>query len=138
MGGAAFVPGNVTPVAEANIWNDAHAAEIVFAADWEVTMFGLDVTNDVRFPASFVETLAEKNPKLGGFVRDAAQFYIDFYTKEGEERVCCFHDAFPLAHLIKPELFGLTEGHARVSTDALNRGQTIIAPARHNPQPAVD
>ena len=98
-------------------------------------MFGLDVTNDVRFPASFVDTLAEKNPKLGGFVRDAAQFYIDFYTKDGDERECCFHDAFPLAHLIKPELFGLTEGHARVSTDALNRGQTIIAPPGTTPSP---
>lgn len=129
MGGAAFVPGNVTPVAEANIWNDAHAAEIVFGADWEVTMFGLDVTNTVRFKAEFVETLAQKNPKLGGFVKDAAQFYIDFYTRDSEERVCCFHDAFPLAHLIKPELFELTEGHARVATDPLNRGQTMIAPA---------
>ncbi|RDV29098.1 nucleoside hydrolase [Alteromonas aestuariivivens] len=129
MGGAAFVPGNVTPVAEANIWNDAHAAEIVFAADWELTMFGLDVTNKVHFPPSFVETLAQKNPKLGGFVQKAAQFYIDFYSLGKDEHFCCFHDAFPIAHLIHPELFELTEGHARVSTDPLNRGQTSVAPA---------
>lgn len=31
MGGAAEVPGNITPVAEANIWNDAVAAARVFA-----------------------------------------------------------------------------------------------------------
>ncbi len=128
MGGAAFVRGNVTPVAEANIWNDAHAAEIVFAADWELTMFGLDVTNAVPFKPSFMETLKEKNAKLGGFVYDAAQFYTDFYSANRDDRVCFFHDAFPLAHLIQPDLFELTEGNVRVSTDALNRGQTIVAP----------
>ncbi|QJR79989.1 nucleoside hydrolase [Alteromonas pelagimontana] len=128
MGGAAFVPGNVTPIAEANIWNDAHAAEIVFAADWDITMFGLDVTNVVRFKASFVDSLAEKNSTLGGFVQKSAQFYIDFYTKDSEERVCCFHDAFPLAHLIQPQLFEFTEGYARVGTGELDRGQTVVAP----------
>ena len=47
MGGAVFVPGNVTDYAEANIWNDPHAADIVFAADWEVVVIGLDVTSQV-------------------------------------------------------------------------------------------
>ena len=32
MGGAAFAPGNRTPVAEANIWHDPEAAKAVFAA----------------------------------------------------------------------------------------------------------
>lgn len=128
MGGAAFVRGNVTPVAEANIWNDAHAAEIVFAADWEVTMFGLDVTNAVPFAPTFVDVLAEKNPTMGGFVQRSAQFYMDFYSQNRDDRVCFFHDAFPIAHLRHPELFELTEGNARVSTDPLNRGQTIVAP----------
>lgn len=127
MGGAAFVPGNVTPVAEANIWNDAYAAEIVFAADWHLNMFGLDVTNNVFFSPYFLEQLKQHNPKLGGFVRDAAQFYVDFYSENRDERGCCFHDAMPLAHLIEPNLFSMKSAHARISTDPLNIGQTIIA-----------
>lgn len=127
MGGAAFVRGNVTPVAEANIWNDAYAAEIVFGADWELTMFGLDVTNSVAFSPEFLVQLKNKHPKFGGFVHDAAQFYVDFYSQHRTEKVCFFHDAMPLAHLVDPTLFELQTGHARVSTDPLNIGQTSIA-----------
>ncbi|MDC8830204.1 nucleoside hydrolase [Alteromonas gilva] len=128
MGGAAFVPGNVTPVAEANIWNDAHAADIVFSADWEVKMFGLDVTLFAPTDPEFVNILAAKNPTLGGFVQQASQFYIDFYSQNRDEKVCFFHDAFPLAQLVAPELFEFTRGNIRISTDDLNRGQTIVAP----------
>jgi len=128
MGGAAFVRGNVTPVAEANIWNDAHAADIVFSADWDIHMFGLDVTNAAPFAPEFMDTLAEKNPVLGGFVQRSSQFYMNFYSQNREDRVCFFHDAFPLAHLIRPDLFEFTEGHIRVGTDELNRGQTSVAP----------
>lgn len=135
MGGAAFVRGNVTPVAEANIWNDAHAADIVFSAGWNVTMFGLDVTNAVPFSPAFVDMLEDKNTKLGGFVKQASQFYYDFYSQNREDRVCFFHDAFPIAHLLQPELFELTEGHARVGTGPLDRGQTVVAPEGTTPSP---
>ena len=128
MGGAAFVPGNVTPVAEANIWNDAYAAEIVFAADWDLNMFGLDVTYDLPFPPNFTQVLAEKNPTLGGFVERASEFYTDFYSQGKDTRQCFFHDAFPIAYIVDPSLFELTEGNVRISTDSLNKGQTIFAP----------
>ena len=128
MGGAAFVPGNVTPVAEANIWNDAHAAEIVFAADWEVNMFGLDVTYDVPFKPEFIEDLASVNPLMGGFVAKASVFYSDFYSQGKEERVCFYHDAFPIAYMMQPELFEMTSGHMRIGTDHLHKGQTSFAP----------
>ena len=36
--------GNVTPVAEANIYGDPHAADQVLTAPWPVTLVGLDVT----------------------------------------------------------------------------------------------
>jgi inosine-uridine nucleoside N-ribohydrolase len=128
MGGAAFVPGNVTPVAEANIWNDANAAEIVLAADWTLNMFGLDVTYDLPFAPNFTNILAQKNPKLGGFIEKAAKFYMDFYSQGKETRQCYFHDAFPIAYIVDPTLFEMTPGNVRVSTDSLNRGQTSFAP----------
>lgn len=135
MGGAAFVQGNVTPVAEANIWNDAYAADVVFSADWEVKMFGLDVTTYAPTDPKFVDILAEKNPTLGGFVQQASQFYIDFYSAGKEKKVCYFHDAYPIAELLKPELFEFTRGNIRISTDPLNRGQTVVAPVGSTPSP---
>ncbi|MEM0911962.1 MAG: nucleoside hydrolase, partial [Pseudomonadota bacterium] len=128
MGGAAMVPGNVTPVAEANIWNDAYAADIVFSAGWDVKMFGLDVTYDIPFPPEFVDILADKNPRLGGLVAQAAQFYIKFYSRGKDKDMCYFHDAFPLAYIVEPNLFTLTTGNIRIGTDPLHKGQTSFAP----------
>jgi inosine-uridine nucleoside N-ribohydrolase len=128
MGGAAFVPGNVTPVAEANIWNDAHAADIVFSADWEVNMFGLDVTYDLPFKPSFMAKLEEVNPVMGGFVAKSSKFYTEFYSQGKDEEVCFFHDAFPIAYIMQPELFEMTRGNIRVGTDELHKGQTSFAP----------
>ena len=48
MGGS-ITEGNVTAAAEANIYNDPEAAQIVFTAGWKVTMVGLDVTHRTLF-----------------------------------------------------------------------------------------
>ena len=67
-------------------------------------------------------------------MQKAAQFYIEFYSQGRDEKVCYFHDAFPLAHLVQPDLFEFTQGNIRVSTDDLNRGQTIVSIGdRHTP-----
>lgn len=55
MGGALTVPGNVTPFAEANIQQDAEAANYVFTNKLHDTMVGLDVT---------LRTLLTKKKKL--------------------------------------------------------------------------
>src|SRR6202165_2304750 len=43
MGGTAQLPGNVTPVAEFNVYADPEAAAMVFDQRWSMTMVGLDV-----------------------------------------------------------------------------------------------
>lgn len=131
MGGAAQVPGNVTPVAEANIWNDPYAADIVFSADWPMTMIGLDVTYAVSYSQEYLSKMAEVNPSMGGFVQKAAQFYTKFYSEvfqNSEEEVCYFHDAMALAYVIDPSLFDIKQGRFRVATDPLCFGQTTFAP----------
>lgn len=131
MGGAAQVPGNVTPVAEANIWNDPHAADIVFSADWPLVMIGLDVTYAVSYNTDYMTKLAEANPILGGFVQKAAKFYAKFYSEvfqNSDEEVCYFHDAMALAYVIDPTLFEMKDGRFKVATDPLCFGQTTFAP----------
>lgn len=135
MGGSAFAPGNVTPLAEANIWNDAYAADIVFSADWQVNMFGLDVTYKVPFKPDFLDSLADVNPVLGGFVKKASAFYTEFYSEGRDEECCFFHDAFPLAYMMHPELFEMTAGNMRVGVSELDRGQTAFAPLNSTPSP---
>ncbi len=64
MGGTIAEPGNVSPVAEANIWGDPHAADMVFTAGWKLTMVGLDVTHQVIMPVVLFQKIAARSKKL--------------------------------------------------------------------------
>ena len=58
MGGAVHRKGNVTPVAEANFWNDPHAADAVLGASWPLVLAPLDCTMPVVFTPDFMQALA--------------------------------------------------------------------------------
>jgi inosine-uridine nucleoside N-ribohydrolase len=55
MGGAISVPGNISPVAEFNIFVDPHAADVVFRAGLPITLIPLDVTTQVRLTRDFLQ-----------------------------------------------------------------------------------
>lgn len=129
MGGAALEPGNVTPVAEANIWNDPHAAEAVFAANWPVTMVGLDATHKTTLDQSFFDQVAAGAPRQGGFLNEIHQFYLDFYATRFNERTCAAHDALAVLTVVAEELLSFETGAIAVSCEGISSGQTLFAPA---------
>jgi inosine-uridine nucleoside N-ribohydrolase len=131
MGGTVIEPGNVSPVAEANIWNDPHAADLVFTADWPLTMVGLDVTHQLILPGALFDDIAahHRHPATDA-LRHAVSFYADFYSKlyahVGAVRGCYGHDVLAFIRLVAPELFTTLNGRIRVTTDGIGQGQTMM------------
>ncbi|MGA7207153.1 MAG: nucleoside hydrolase [Specibacter sp.] len=127
MGGAALVAGNVSPVAEANIWNDPEAAAEAIAADWPVTLVPLDVTLENVLEDSHREELENAAHPFVGSLGRILDFYFDFYVDFYGRRASALHD--PLAAAIAAG--GITAINApRVhvvvdTTDGPGRGQTI-------------
>ncbi len=126
MGGAFHRNGNVSKHAEANIWNDPHAAQQVFTADWPLTVHGLDVTYQISFSADYLATIAANSPTVGGFLRDAAKFYSKFYKSQLNFDGCCPHDQLALSYLSNPEWYTLEQGSLDVVTDGEAIGKTTI------------
>lgn len=131
MGGAFGLPhgaGNVTPVAEANIIGDPHAAARVFAAPWLVVAVGLDVTRQVRLAPGDFASLATGAGPVGRFLAAIAPVYTGYHRRFGVEG-CYVHDPSAVACALSPELFTLRDGPVAVATSGPAVGQTIQRPA---------
>lgn len=131
MGGTVAEPGNVSPVAEANIWNDPHAADRVFSANWKLTMVGLDVTHRVVTELALFKKIAEHHRHVAtDTLHHAVAFYSTFYSglhKHLALKPGCFaHDLLAFIYLVSPGLFTLERGCVRVVTEGIAQGQTML------------
>jgi inosine-uridine nucleoside N-ribohydrolase len=133
MGGAVECPGNVNPEAEANIWNDPHAAAAVFAAPWEVTLVGLDITERVNCSPADFAGIARAAPVIGGFVNDAVQFYIRFHRQRHGLDGCHMHDPTAVFAITDPHLFESRTAPVGVTLEGAAAGRTRLAPGRAAP-----
>ncbi|MEO0922813.1 MAG: nucleoside hydrolase [Pseudomonadota bacterium] len=127
MGSSLHEGGNVTPYAEANIWQDPHAADAVLSASWPVTLIGLDVTHRIVCDEDDFNELAQKAPTLGGFLQEAVQFYMDFHRRDERNPVdgCHMHDPSAVLSVIHRDLFSFDETPVRVILDGERLGETV-------------
>ncbi|MBT2690260.1 nucleoside hydrolase [Bacillus sp. ISL-47] len=84
MGGAFNVPGNVTPVAEANFYGDPYAANVVFDnAPVSIHVFPLDVTMSAIITPALIDALdayyQSVQNKVGLLVKPMVDYYFQFY-----------------------------------------------------------
>ena len=127
MGGAALVPGNITPVAEANIANDADAAAEVFAAGWFITMVPLDVTMANVLLEHQRQTLIDSGRPVTVAVGHMLDYYFEFYVGVYGHRASALHDPLAVAVALG-EVALKTAPVVRVLVDDTagpGRGQTI-------------
>ena len=124
MGGAVACPGNVNADAEANICNDPHAAAAVFAADWPVTLVGLDVTEAVNCSPADFSGLGRSAPMIGGFLDRAVQFYFNFHRERHDLNGCHMHDPTAVIEITDPGLFEVREAPVMVTLDGTAAGRT--------------
>lgn len=140
MGGSITEPGNVSPVAESNIWHDPHAADRIFTTGLPLTLVGLDVTHRVAVPVALLERVAahHRHPATDTLLH-AVRFYAGFYGRIepalAAAASCYGHDVLALIYLLQPTLFVTTEGRMRVATEGLAEGQTLLDRREHIPYP---
>lgn len=96
MGGSATAPGNVSAVAEANIWHDAEAASAVFRSDWDIIMAGLDVTMRVLITPERRKVL-DAGGRAARYMSGILQFYGEFVAQSLGSWNATMHDTIAVA-----------------------------------------
>ena len=124
MGGNALVPGNATPVAEANINNDPEAADLVFGAKWQVTMVGLDVTHKVNLSGAAIDRISAVDTPMAALLGAALPVYRHFFETRNHVDGIFVHDPSAVAYLLDPDAFETEQWSLRVETQSFSRGKT--------------
>ncbi len=124
MGGNALVPGNATPVAEANINNDPEAADLVFGAKWHVTMVGLDVTHRTNLSGAAIDRISAVDTPTAALLGAAIPLYRNFFETRNHVDGIFVHDPSAVAYLLDPDAYTTEQWPVRVETESFSRGKT--------------
>ncbi len=125
MGGSASA-GNITSVAEFNIWADPEAAAVVFKKAAPVTMVGLDVTNQVAFGAEETARMRAAGTPAADLAADVTDFLRDRFRQYVEQSVVPLHDATAVIAVTHPHLFEQSRHPVTVEVSGeVTRGMTV-------------
>jgi inosine-uridine nucleoside N-ribohydrolase len=124
MGGS-ITGGNVNGAAEANIYNDPEAAQIVFNAGWMVTMVGSDVGERTLITRKYLAELQSSRGPQSDFIAKLADFYLTRSEKSGYSGAAMY-DPLAVGIALDPTLGTLREMHVDVETKGeFTRGETV-------------
>jgi inosine-uridine nucleoside N-ribohydrolase len=129
MGGAITVPGNISPVASANLWGDPEAADVVYRSGAKIVQIGLDVCDQVEISAAQQQHVWQANTSATRLLQALTPCLQASYRQRGLLRhpdSIRYNDVPAMAYAIDPSLFTCQELHVRIETQGqLTRGQTV-------------
>jgi inosine-uridine nucleoside N-ribohydrolase len=124
MGGS-LKGGNVNAAAEANIYNDPEAAQIVFRAGWPLTMVGLDVGDKTLFSRKQLEQLGRTHGPVNDFIYGVTKFLVELSEKFGDTGTPMY-DPLAVGVAIDAALVTAPAMHVDVETRGeFTRGETV-------------
>ena len=124
MGGS-ITGGNVNAAAEANIYNDPEAAQIVFQAGWPLTMVGLDVGDKTLLAPKHLEQLGQTHGPVNDFVYAVAKYLVERSAEFGWNGTPMY-DPLAVGVAIDASLTKAPAMHVDIETRGeFTRGETV-------------
>lgn len=126
MGGSSTV-GNITPVAEFNLWADPHAAAIVYESGAHLQMCGLNLTQQFWVDGATIAALRGIGNTAATFAADLFAFYVASSGTRTGLAHAPLHDVCAVLALTHPELLRGTQYPVTISTaEGVTRGMTVV------------
>ncbi|CAA3013746.1 probable uridine nucleosidase 1 [Olea europaea subsp. europaea] len=126
LGGAFFALGNVNPAAEANIYGDPEAADIVFTSGANIDVIGINITTQVMMTDEDLDELRQSKGRHAEFLCNICKFYRDWHVKSDGVHGIFLHDPVSFVALVRPDLFSYKKGVVRVETQGICVGHTLM------------
>ncbi|KAL2487204.1 Uridine nucleosidase 1 [Abeliophyllum distichum] len=126
LGGAFFALGNVNPAAEANIYGDPEAADIVFTSGANIDVVGINITTQVLLTDADLDELRQSKGRHAEFICNMCKFYRDWHVKSEGVHGIFLHDPVSFVALVRPDLFTHKKGVVRVETQGICVGHTLM------------
>jgi inosine-uridine nucleoside N-ribohydrolase len=126
MMGGSLSGGNITPVAEFNIYVDPEAARIVFQSGIPITMVGLDVTRKTSLTEEHLRQLQTGQTPVSQAAATIARNALEHNRERGLMVGPNMHDSLAIAGFIDPSLLKMKDYYVDVETTGeLTAGETV-------------
>jgi inosine-uridine nucleoside N-ribohydrolase len=137
MGWAIHVPGNITPVAEFNIYYDTASAAAVMRATDNLRLAPLDITTSMVFTEEDTENCFKhiNHDVKQEFIRKLTEFTIGtntMFRETGYKKGFYVHDSHVVGMLLYPHIYTGTFHNVSVETHGdITSGQTVVDTRNH-------
>ncbi len=131
-GGSINGIGDVTPVAEFNMYYDPESARTVFCSPTTKTVVPLDVSGEVLFSLAMVEELPPETTPAGALLHRIIPFAFRSYRQELGQELIRLQGAVAILAATHPDLFQTEPFEGDVETSgALTTGYTVFDRRSH-------
>ncbi|KAL3752844.1 hypothetical protein ACJRO7_000272 [Eucalyptus globulus] len=118
---------DMNPAAEANIFGDPDAADIVFTSGADVLAVGINVTHQVVLTDADREiSWFNQMERFAQYLSRILEVYFSYHREANLTRGVYLHEPTAILASINPSLVTFTEGLVSVQTTGITRGLTIL------------